>query len=68
MTLSLLLVTVPAVIGAVGTVVSVYVAGAMRTVKHQTNGHLDDLRLRVATLEEVLSFARGNPDDVRTDQ
>lgn len=62
-TSALLLVVVPALIGAAGTIVSVYVAGAMRRVKQQTNGHLDELRLRVATLEEVLSFARGSAKD-----
>jgi hypothetical protein len=66
--LNLLLVTVPAIIGAVGTVVSVYVAGAMRTVKRRTNGEFDELRARVAILEDLLSFSRDSASDVRPRQ
>lgn len=60
-----LVVLVSAVIGALGTVLSAYVAGialqarnTVRRTEEIVNGRTDELHARVALLEELLAFAR----------
>lgn len=49
--MTLLLVTIPALLGALGTVVSAYVALKVRTVQQQTDGQMTELRNEVAALK-----------------
>lgn len=60
---SAVLLIIPAVVGAVGSIISAYVAGKVRTIAQQTDGRLTELENELRLTRLVLEHAEARRID-----